>query len=1251
MVYEAYDREARSLVALKVLRFAEADSLYRFKKGFRSLADIRHPNLVSFYELHSQDGQWFFSMELVPGLELIEALRGGGGESADIATDGIATAGVAVAGAAEADAAKPNSDRIRHVMLQLARGLQTVHAHGIVHRDIKPPNVLVTADDRAVLLDFGLVTEFHRIGIPEAAVQTVGTPAYMSPEQALALPGTPASDWYSVGVMLYQALTGELPFQGSTLKILADKQTGVAPSMSNVPADLEELSRRLLDPDPETRPSGDEVIAFLEGSGVLRDHGWRLPPDEIETPFVGRERALGRIVEAYEASCRNAVVVYLSGASGMGKTALIDQFIERLDISDDRAVVLAGRCYLQESVPYKALDSLIDALSRYLLSLPQEEVVTLLPDQIAPLAVLFPVLLRVGSVADAPSEQLDPQVLRRRAFAALRQLLGRLSESRNLVLFIDDLQWGDMDSFLLLNEILKPPDPPPLLLICAYRQEDELSSPFLQALGEQRESFRWHGVDVRELEIGRLSEDQARDLIAALSPEAPEIASERTASILREAAGSPLFLSELARFSREGRSGNTVESTVDGPEMAVPFMLSEPPAVSSQEAISLLQRASARPVSRDEIYLRDVIMARVEALSPPARRLLEIVAVAGKPVDLLAARQAVDLGSEGAAAVAQLRTQRLIRQLAVEGREEIEAYHDRIREMVAESLSPSTLREVHRLLALALESSGRADPETLAVHFQATEEGARAREYAATAAAQAEEALAFERAARLYRLALDLTGNSGDDRYELQVKLGAALANAGRSREAAESFLQAVTHSGKINPIVAQRHAAEQLLISGHVDRGQAILRHVLRTVGMRLEERSWKALIDLWWHRLRLRLRLRGFRFTERPAADCDPAELHRIDVCWSVEMGLCLVDVLRASQFHARHLLLALAAGDPERVARGLAMEVFFGAMEGADGSEVLSQARALAERHRGRYAACLTEMASGMLACSRGEWREANRFLNSAEDQMREVRSGVAWELDTVRHFRVLAMLHLGSWPALFAELPSLLAPAREQSDLYLEIHLRHWVESFQLLLDDRPDAAQELLGDAIRDWSHQGFHFQHFGHLHAVTQVALYQGHGLQAWNLVRQRWGELTRSMIQRIEIVLILSHDLRSRCALAAAAEGACDPAFRSWLLDQAEAGAHKIERAATPWSVGLSSLLLAGVALLRGHDAEQLKHLETAIIAFDRCGMTAHAAVAIWRRSQLDPASSKGKDAVDVLTKKGVRDPERLAAMLAPGK
>ncbi len=1184
MVYEAYDRQEDGLVALKVLRFAEADALYRFKKGFRALADIRHPNLVSFYELMSQDGLWFFSMELVPGRDFIEAL------------------------AARDAAPAPDFGRIRRVVLQLAQGLDTLHRHGKMHRDIKPPNVLVTEDEHTVLLDFGLVTELQRIGIPEAEPQTVGTPAYMSPEQALALPGSAAGDWYSVGVMLYQALAGKLPFEGSTtLAILASKQTGVPPPLPGAPADLNELCFGLLDPDPESRLRGAEVLRRLDRSAprtAPRSEALRIPsaPGEVTTPFVGRAEILSELEAALAASRNGTEIVYLRGASGMGKSALIERFIARLTEADDQAVVLTGRCYLQESVPYKALDSLIDALSRYLASLPSNEVEALLPAEVGPLTRLFPVLLRVGRIDSAQAEPLDPHHLRRRASAGLRELFRRLAARNALVLVIDDLHWGDLDSFHVLDEILQLPDPPRFLLIGAYRPENQPASPFLRALAGHREALRWRGIGVREIEVSELSASEARYLIDALEHQGLEIPLAHATGILREAGGNPLFLSELAHFSK------AAESTFD---------------------------------------LRDLILMRVDILPPPARRLLEAVAVAGKPLSLEIARQAADVASEGIASLALLRARKLIRQVAGMEHEEIETYHDRIRVAVVERLSPRSLRGYHRALAQALENSGSGDPETLAVHFQATAEVVRARRYAVAAASRAEQALAFERAARLYRLALDLSEDHGEERYQLQLKLGEALANSGRSREAAETFLQAVVgHSGTVNPIEAQRQAAEKLLISGHIDRGMAILRHVLRTAGMRLEQRSWKALANLWWHRLRLRLR--GLEFKEKAVSDCDPETLQRIDTCWSVEIGLCLVDVLRASQFHARHLLLALETGEPERVARGLAMEVFFGPMEGAGGSEIQERARRLAGRLGARHPASLTEMASGMLACSQGRWSEAHGCLEKAEGRLREARTGVAWELDTVRHFRVLTLLQLGRWPELFAELPSLLGPAREQGNLYLEIHLRHWVESFRHLIDDRPAEARETLAETSRSWSHEGYHFQHFGHLYATAQTALYQGRGTSAWEAMSRRWGELTRSMIQRIEMVLILSHDLRARCAVAAAAQIGDDSRRRSWLLGEAESGARRLERAGSSWPAALAGMLRAGVASVGGRRGTALAHLEAAAGEFEASDMPAHAALARWRHGRFFAAAAP-EDMIP--GRLGVRDPARLAAVFSPGR
>ncbi len=1196
VVYEAYDRRENALVALKVLRLAEADALYRFKKDFRSLADIRHPNLVAFYELMNHDELWFFSMELIPGAPFDEALRHGlePGE-------------------------RPDFDRVRSVTAQLAKGLQTVHQHGKVHRDIKPPNVLVTPEDRAKLLDFGLVAELTQGPLPEVEQQMVGTPAYMSPEQANGRVGNPSSDWYSVGVMLYQALLGELPFQGSLIKVLTQKQEGIAPDairsrMPEVPEDLEQVCLGFLETEPSDRLTGPEALSILEGRLTATSS---FKAVEIETPFVGRQQPLAELDAALEASREKAVVVTIRGPSGMGKSALAARFTERVVERDPQAVVLSGRCYVQESVPYKAIDSLIDALSKFLMSLPTQEVEVLLPTHMTALARLFPVLARVPSVARAPSTReshlVEPQVLRRRAFAALRELLARLAVRRTVVLVIDDLQWGDLDSAMLLDELLKTADTLPLLLIGCYRSENEHNSTFLRALSEQRQAFAWRGVDMREIQLGELSRLEARELVQHLGG----IEDSQADALLSDAEGSPLFLSELARATEKQASAD-------------------------------VEHSGSERGGDSESKVNDLIRARVDLLSPAAKALLEIVAVAGQPLALEIARQAAGLESGGISAVSELRQERMVRLLDSDD-QEVETYHDRIREALTELMDVDRLRSLHGRLAEALESSGQADPETLAMHFQATEEIQRACRYAVSAAERAVEALAFDRAARLYELALELGPADPQHRSDLQVRLGEALGNAGRSRDAAETLLAAVG-SGIVDPLEAQRSAAEKLLISGHIDRGLAVLRHVLRTVDLELEPRPWRSLLSLWWWRLRLRLR--GFDFEEKAEHEVDPAMLRRIDVCWSVVIGLCLVDVLRASEFHVRHLWLALEVGEPQRVARGLALEVFFGSMEGADDRAALERARELAGKVEGRYASSLTEMAAGMLACSKGEWRDAQRRLSRAEMHLRENRRGVTWELDTVRQFRAVALLNLGRWSDLFLELPTLLERAREQEDLYLETHLHQWVESIKDLVEDRPSDAAGAAEIGSETWSQQGFHYQHFGHLIAQSQVSLYRGKGAEAWARIQTRWPELTESMIQRIEMVWVQSHDLRGRCALAAAGELQAEGRLADMrpLLKQASADARRLDRMGTAWPLALASALRAGVASLRGESDSALEALAVAEAAFESADMVIHAAAVQRHRALVQGLAREIEAADQVMLGAGIARPDRFAFMLSPG-
>src|SRR5678816_170057 len=188
-------------VALKLLENLAPDALFRFKREFRALSDINHPNLITLHELVSSDGYWFFTMELVDGVDLLAHLHGAQPVSGRASTD-VPDPPLIDPGALALLRAKAR---------QLVHGTSALHAAGMVHRDLKP------SAGRVVVLDFGLVADATR---QSDTPTVVGTPDYLSPEQVSGKQVTPASDWYSLGVILYQALTGSLPFYGSALQVM-----------------------------------------------------------------------------------------------------------------------------------------------------------------------------------------------------------------------------------------------------------------------------------------------------------------------------------------------------------------------------------------------------------------------------------------------------------------------------------------------------------------------------------------------------------------------------------------------------------------------------------------------------------------------------------------------------------------------------------------------------------------------------------------------------------------------------------------------------------------------------------------------------------------------------------------------------------------------------------------------------------------------------------------------------------------------
>jgi hypothetical protein len=973
-----------------------------------------------------------------------------------------------------------------------------------------------------------------------------------------------------------------------------------------IPEDLDALCMRLLSREPGARPAGGEILhrlgaATVEAPTPAESRSVSFRPG----PFVGRKTQLQALRDAFEATrSGRAVSVYVHGTSGIGKSALVRRYLEELRTADP--VILAGRCYERESTPYKAMDSVIDSLSRYLKRLPTSEAEALLPADILALTRVFPVLRRVEVIASARRkvvEVADSLELRRRAFAALRELLVRLAARCDVILFIDDLQWGDADSSALLEELMRPPDAPALLLIAAYRSEEAATSPLLLKLLAKEQ-----GTTTRRVAVEELTPEEARQLAAALLESYPSALSAQADAIARESAGNPFFIDELIRFGRVG-----AEATIDA-----------------------------------------MVRSRVLQLPEPARRLLEVVAVAGQPLDADIADAAAELGGEDGA-LAVLRAGRLVRIRAVGSRREIEPYHDRIRETVAAHIEESALRELHRRLALALELTG-ADPEQLVRHFHEAGDRERAARYAASAADRAAETLAFDRAARFYRMALETRPAAASAaRRDLQVKLGDALANAGRGREAAKAYLDAATKAPRTDALELERRAAAQLLRAGHLGEAMPLLELITGRLGLTVAQPTWRTLLLFFWHRARIRMR--GVRFRERDASKIPSEQLVRLDTYWTLASGVSMINSARAREFQNRHFLLALDAGEPYRVAIAIATESAYLAADGWSRRDRIAKlqgiAWSLAERVRSPQAMGITRMWGCCGALFLGRWKDSWELGEAAEQIFREQCTGVAWELDMSHILTLRATFYLGGLRELSRRLPLLVREAQERDDLVAvqTLSVRHMYPTH--LAADRAEAASLNLNDLMASAPREGFRNLHFWALSAQTEIALYAGSAGPAWSVLAEKWKPLKRSGLHRLQLYRIESWHLRARLGLALAAE-APDRSRQRDFLASAASDVRRIEREGTPVARGFAKLLRAGIAQSQGPLDLAPSLLREAEESFAALDMALYAAAARRRRGELlggDEGKALVADADAWMAGQDIKNPERMAGMLAPGR
>jgi eukaryotic-like serine/threonine-protein kinase len=508
VVYRAEDPATGLRIAIKTVRSPQDAELLGLRREIRALWRLRNPGVVRILGDGSFRGCPWFAMELLEGSTLRRlntSLWRQGRPAPIVHSDAVTTrladrssgrplegAREPVALAGRGPAGGGRLPEVLRLMQRLCATLAYVHGAGLVHRDLKPTNIFLRDDGTPVLVDFGLVCRFPgargREALEPGGVR-VGTVHYMAPEQIRAEPVDARADLYSLGCLLYEAVTGRRPFEAATPEEVSDLQLRLEPLppsglVSDLPPGLEDLILQLLAKDPRDRLGyAEEVAAALAGFLGERPGRVRAPYFFRPTPAVERAPLVAELESAVQsAAAGRGRMMLVRGERGMGKTFLLGEMARRAGLR--QLQVITGQCVpgaLADGdaaeigcAPLHAFRTLLRTVADRCRRGARPVADRLLGDRAAVLAPYEPAL---GAFVRGERAGGDP-------FAALVATMEAVARQHPLVVAIDDLQWADALSLQLLASL----DPErlaglPLLIVGAQRSESE--SPALSAVAER----------------------------------------------------------------------------------------------------------------------------------------------------------------------------------------------------------------------------------------------------------------------------------------------------------------------------------------------------------------------------------------------------------------------------------------------------------------------------------------------------------------------------------------------------------------------------------------------------------------------------------------------------------------------------------------------------------------------------------------------------------------------------------------------
>lgn len=790
--------------ALKLFLQHVTVSVDLFRAEFRTMASLRHPNVARVYDFEMVAGldAFFFTMELLQGSTLSQTLRAPGSE--DAATlDGRNR---------EPEPATPVPRapilpwrEVVDLLAPVIRALAYLHKRSVVHFDLKPSNIMVTPSRQGrqvKVLDFGLA------GLRGATGQVMGTPQYLAPEIARRGKADHRSDLYSLGIMAYQLLSGEVPYDTTPgiewlLRKKTTERVRFGPrEQESVPAWLRDVIERLcaIDPDERHQTAGELLDDINRAGGLTYELETQDTKESylFSSQFVGRRRELLEVRKFIESGLARGDQggLFVAGKSGMGKSRLMREIRQTVQLQG--VPFLEADCFERDLSEFGAVANLV--LQAAGLARSQENQ-TLLIRHAPEMVKLVPSLTLAGGITPTPPlENADAE--RRRMIEAVAEFLAGLGRVVPYVAYVNDLQWarsGTIDLLACLLRLRSATDASTgLCLLGSYRLDDVRDRPLARLVdsGASRESLRL-------VELSPLEDLHVAELLKSMLglSELPEGLAARVAE---SSGGLPFFVEEILR------------DLLEGGQLAI---LRGQGVAGASDALGLSFDASAS------------FLKRAGRVSREERLLLDVLAVCGRPAEPGVLRRVASLSALAVQEGLQVLTEKQMVIAVAGARERYNLAHDRMREALYSSLAEEARARLHlqlaRTFALDLDQDERGEKlfETVG-HFDQ-----------ALFLLSAEPADALRERSEVARLHL---------RAALATNAAGAFASGVQYLERARALLPERAFEHDYGLALAIEHAlASTLLPLGRIDEALATADRIVRSARSVLDEApGWEARI-----------------------------------------------------------------------------------------------------------------------------------------------------------------------------------------------------------------------------------------------------------------------------------------------------------------------------------------------------------------------------------------------------------------------